>query len=449
MKKICLILASLLMISCGSSSSASLSNESSTETEPTETIEPVKAEEPAETVRSSLADELLGEWELIPAGETARNEITGIKLSFDAEGMRVTNDITGSSSFSKVEFGDIYGLNNGQITKMTVTPVEVSGSEVNEKDILSVPVDFAVLLSSVNGGTYLALRELGNGMSYFGISEFKLEYQDKNYFWTFRKKGDEPSSLTKKDLRRGEEFYAFCWFRTDESLYLQEVGTDIRMEEWYGLEQPTIYFVMEEEPNAAVEYPVAEEIQWRIYPQGRTAYAGSVSPCLMRIITDENGNIKKFYDMRYLGYGFYEASEGSMISYADLLPDGPELVYAFYPGGINTHEDDMVYVDVSTGAPVLTAILATKTQLLNFRVLNLTLEEFDEANEPIFSAKELYRQDRFYPEHPIALSVTIAGDIPNIGISYEEPYGDRKYYALSQSGMDGSLFLEELNHVKE
>ena len=222
-----------------------------------------------------------------------------------------------------------------------------------------------------------------------------------------------------------------------------------KMEEWYGLERPVLYLVMDGEPKAASIAPVPETLSWRIFPKGIKEWAGSVVPYLMRVTTDNEGNITKFYEMRYLGYGMYEASQGSMIDYAALLPsDSPENVFVVEPGGLMTYDDDLVYVDISKGSPV-TGILFTKTELLNFRVLEIALEGVDDAGEAVFTGKQLYQQDRFYPEHPVALTMTFYGDSPNVGISYEEPYGGRKYYALYASGMDGHLLLEEIKNVKE
>ena len=445
MKKIYLALASVLLFSCGTS--AAKPNES----KPAEAVQ--KTEEPAaaadEAPVDSAADRLLGEWEEIPGSKTESNETTGIKISFDAEGLRVNDGIRKSSSFSKVEYGDIYGIGNGQISKITVTPQEVSGSDINEADILANPVDFELLTCEVNGTKYLALRELGNGTSYFGMGQFRQEYQDEQYFWTFRKLGDEPGVIQNTNLRKNEEFYAFCWYRTEDSLYLQEVDADIRQEDWYGLDRPMMYLIMDQMPEAATQYPVPEELQWRIFPQGIREWRGSISPYLMRIITDEEGNIKKFYEMQYYGAGMYEASEGSMWDYAALLPEGPETVYITTPGGILTHDDDLVYADVSSGDSKATVMLFTKSQVKNLRVLEVAMEGVDDAGEPVFTGKEVYRMDRFYPEHPFVLTLTFFGDIPNNAISYEEPYGEVKYYAIGQSGMDGSLLLSELKNVKE
>ena len=446
MKKICLALVSALLVSCGSSSAA---NTAGTTATPTAAVSEDKEPEQTAPAGSLIPDLLLGEWELVPKGETASNMTTGIRISFDEEGLRVTDTIRNSSSFSEVTYGDIYNMGNGQVTKLTITPKEAKGSDYDEKDITAFPVDFSIFMSSVYSQTYIALRELGNGMSYYGTSQFRIDYQDDNYFWIFRKLGDEAPVLKQAELPKGKEFYAFCWYRNADSLCLQEVNTVEKNEEWYGLERPTLSLVIDREPKAASVCPVTEEVQWRIFPKGMKEWAGSVVPYLMRVTTDSEGNITKFYEMRYLGYGMYEASQGSMFDYAALLPtDSPENVFVFPPGGILTHDDDLVYVDISNGAPV-TGILFTKTELQNFRILEIALEGVNEAGEPVFAGKELYQQDRFYPEHPIALTMTFYGDSPNVGISYEEPYGGRKYYALYASGMDGSLLLDEIKNVKE
>ena len=44
---------------------------------------------------------------------------------------------------------------------------------------------------------------------------------------------------------------------------------------------------------------------------------------------------------------------------------------------------------------------------------------------------------------PFAITLTMYGTIPSYGISYETADGMTHYYAISESGMDGSAVLVE------
>ena len=59
----------------------------------------------------------------------------------------------------------------------------------------------------------------------------------------------------------------------------------------------------------------------------------------------------------------------------------------------------------------------------------------------IFSTDELYNYGDFEPGNPFAITLTMYGTIPHYGISYETANGETSYYAISESGMDGSAIL--------
>lgn len=79
----------------------------------------------------------------------------------------------------------------------------------------------------------------------------------------------------------------------------------------------------------------------------------------------------------------------------------------------------------------------------NFRILALSLTNMDENGKPVYSTVETYAQDLLLPEHPLQVSLSFIGSIPNNGIAYTDEQGAARYFALEISGMDGSLMLNE------
>ena len=55
--------------------------------------------------------------------------------------------------------------------------------------------------------------------------------------------------------------------------------------------------------------------------------------------------------------------------------------------------------------------------------------------------KVYYYYGDFEPGNPFVITLTMYGTIPYYGISYETADGETHYYAISESGMDGSAIL--------
>ena len=73
----------------------------------------------------------------------------------------------------------------------------------------------------------------------------------------------------------------------------------------------------------------------------------------------------------------------------------------------------------------------------------MELKEMSQAGKPIFNIKELYTKDVLRPERPLLVKTALFGSIPNNGFSYTDGYGKIRYYAVSESGMDGSVVFSE------
>jgi len=100
------------------------------------------------------------------------------------------------------------------------------------------------------------------------------------------------------------------------------------------------------------------------------------------------------------------------------------------------------YVADSTQPQVIAAFYANET-IRNLKVLSLTYEEADAMGNTIFLTEELYHYGDFEPGNPFAITLTAYGTIPYYGISYETADGEIHYYAITESGMDGSAILVE------
>ncbi len=88
-------------------------------------------------------------------------------------------------------------------------------------------------------------------------------------------------------------------------------------------------------------------------------------------------------------------------------------------------------------------VFSVNNPIKNFKVLSLHFKDFDNNGKPVFLVKELYTKDVFRPDRQLLVKFAFFGSIPNNGISYTDPKGKTRYYAVSQSGKDGSLeFIE-------
>ena len=92
--------------------------------------------------------------------------------------------------------------------------------------------------------------------------------------------------------------------------------------------------------------------------------------------------------------------------------------------------------------PKTGVVFSVNNPIKNFKVLSLQFKDF-KNDKPVFLIKELYTKEVFRPDRRLLVKFAFFGSIPNNGISYTDPTGKTRYYAVSQSGMDGSLeFIE-------
>lgn len=88
-------------------------------------------------------------------------------------------------------------------------------------------------------------------------------------------------------------------------------------------------------------------------------------------------------------------------------------------------------------------LFTTDSDVTDFRLLALELEDVAENGAMTFAARELYQQDSLTPERPLVVELTFYGDLPGYGIAFVDRSGAERCLTLELSGMDGSLLLCE------
>ena len=78
--------------------------------------------------------------------------------------------------------------------------------------------------------------------------------------------------------------------------------------------------------------------------------------------------------------------------------------------------------------------------LPNFKFLSVAWQGSDEDGS-FFSAEELHSFGTLAPERPALVRTSFPGDMPTTGVSYTDADGVAQYYAVLESGYDGSLVL--------
>lgn len=88
-------------------------------------------------------------------------------------------------------------------------------------------------------------------------------------------------------------------------------------------------------------------------------------------------------------------------------------------------------------------LFMVKSEVKDFKVLSLFLQDMDESDKVNFDVTELYRLDKLTPDRPLLVVMTFYGDIPNNGVSYVDATGTTKRFTVQISGEDGSVKLTE------
>ena len=93
------------------------------------------------------------------------------------------------------------------------------------------------------------------------------------------------------------------------------------------------------------------------------------------------------------------------------------------------------------GEPRVQAALCANRPVGNIKVLKLEFVDVDENGKVRFNSTDLFRLDVLEPKRPLVITMPMLGSIPQYGISYEDEQGRTFRFAVTESGMDGSLQL--------
>ena len=99
--------------------------------------------------------------------------------------------------------------------------------------------------------------------------------------------------------------------------------------------------------------------------------------------------------------------------------------------------------DATQGESHAGVVFSVNNPIRNFKVLSLHCKDIDANGKPNLLVKERYTKEVLRPERRLLVKYTFFGSIPNNGFSYTDANGKTRSYAVSQSGMDGSLLFIE------
>ena len=100
---------------------------------------------------------------------------------------------------------------------------------------------------------------------------------------------------------------------------------------------------------------------------------------------------------------------------------------------------------LNDNALTVQVVFTAESTVTDFKLLSISMQDYDDAGNFAFAAEEVYSQPELTPERPLVAGMEFLGDIPNNGISFTDADGKVKYYAVDMSGRDSSLFLWEIS----
>ena len=101
-------------------------------------------------------------------------------------------------------------------------------------------------------------------------------------------------------------------------------------------------------------------------------------------------------------------------------------------------------VKVPNASEFVKVVLRSDKSLSNFKVLSLTLLSVDEQGNAHFDAQPVYRQDMLMADTPLVMQLADTEAVPANAIAFDDELGRERRFAVSISGMDGSLQLSEI-----
>ena len=126
----------------------------------------------------------------------------------------------------------------------------------------------------------------------------------------------------------------------------------------------------------------------------------------------------------------------------DSAPMSEEIYAIFVEDSVGTvmsyNEYWIDYTDYSVGI-----MLKADKSIKNLSILSLNWEGIKADVTPVYDETETVFCGDLDKGNGALIWISMPGDIPSYGISYNAPNGEEKRYTLTQSGKDGSLVLAE------
>ena len=126
------------------------------------------------------------------------------------------------------------------------------------------------------------------------------------------------------------------------------------------------------------------------------------------------------------------------------LASGSSAVSVHYAQDVNADWENCDWVIIDDTDPV-EAAFCTTVPVEDFELVSLLLEDISQdGTEMNWEVTPLFEYGTLEPERPLRVVLTIYGTIPSYGISFTDPGGTSRLFAVTMSGLDGSLELMEI-----
>lgn len=162
--------------------------------------------------------------------------------------------------------------------------------------------------------------------------------------------------------------------------------------------------------------------------------------------SEEFENIRKKLEGKKISYELIPFSQSPFIPSQDTLVSGniDNPVSVFYAEQIMNDYSDFDEFIADNNEYRAKLVFTTDTKVRDFRVLAVSYEGTNENDEILYQKEEIYKQDDLIPERPLIVYMTFFGSMPSYGISYLDDMGKTRTFIVYQSGLDGSVLLQEI-----
>ena len=389
---------------------------------------------------------LNGKWSLTDQGEHGND--TGVVFEFDGSELTVSYDddyIKGSYELDSEELGVMESMNF-----LKFLPEETSGDHFAGGGYTDEYVDFyfftvnlgdrqAMIMTPVGNGDYvLTFESIGYDCMYDGWYVFEREDP----------KVKKAASIEGKEWeKRGytdDSFYALLWTDNGNDLLLQEVAVSIQDVEWYEGEKLRV-LITQYKNNGHALTPLWYKADEDVLPEPLSGNGKDIKPSLVFVSVDEEGKVIEAEYMTYMNLGFFLMPEQAEEIYGGVGEYDEPAIGVFYEDEYSFDTPDQYVYESSTSEYAVGVVINPLQDVKNFKFYSLVFKDMGNGQDLDYLVDELYSVKELKEQEPILIKMEFPGDMPTNAISYEDEDGRTVYYAIYQSGYDGSLGLELLD----